>query len=67
VNTRKLAELCDRLPAHAHVLDLGCGAGVPVMQQLVARDAAVIGIDASAAQIESADVMYPKSSSSRPI
>jgi hypothetical protein len=37
------------------------------MQQLVARDAAVIGIDASAAQIESADVMYPKSSSSRPI
>ena len=53
VRDRKLAELCDRLPVHARVLDLGCGAGVPVMQQLVARGFAVTGVEASATQIES--------------
>jgi 16S rRNA G527 N7-methylase RsmG len=29
VRARKLNELADLLPARAHVLDLGCGAGVP--------------------------------------
>ena len=34
--TRKLNELADLLPARAHVLDLGCGAGVPVARGLIA-------------------------------
>ena len=30
VRARKLNELVELLPSRAHVLDLGCGAGVPV-------------------------------------
>jgi len=48
-----LAELLNRLPAQggSRVLDLGCGAGIPVASALAAADHAVIGIDGSAGQI----------------
>jgi SAM-dependent methyltransferase len=46
-----LAELLKRLPAQGRVLDLGCGAGVPVASALAAAGHAVVGIDGSAAQI----------------
>src|SRR5262245_13433282 len=42
--------LLERLPAGARVLELGCGAGVPVTQRLVER-CAVTGVDMSDQQI----------------
>ena len=46
-----LEELASELPPEATVLDLGCGAGVPVTRWL-ARRFAVTGVDISARQLE---------------
>ena len=46
-----LEELARELPPEASVLDLGCGAGVPVTRWL-ARRFAVTGVDISARQLE---------------
>jgi SAM-dependent methyltransferase len=48
-----LSELLQRLPGQggAHVLDLGCGAGIPVARALAAAGHTVVGIDGSAGQI----------------
>jgi cyclopropane fatty-acyl-phospholipid synthase-like methyltransferase len=54
VRAAKLAELIEKLPAGATVLDLGCGAGEPVARDLVARGFRVTGVDASLGQIERA-------------
>ena len=60
VRPRKLNELADLLPSRAHVLDLGCGAGVPVARDLIARGFEVTGVDASARQIERARGNVPQ-------
>lgn len=52
VRDRWLGEMVARLPDAALVLDLGCGAGVPVARQLTERGFNVVGIDGSATQIE---------------
>ena len=49
----ELGLLIDRLPEDAHLLDLGCGAGVPVAQTL-AYHFAVTGVDMSGEQIRRA-------------
>lgn len=54
-----LARLLEVLPAGAAVLDIGCGAGVPVTAAL-ARVAAVIGVDISRAQLEQARRNVPQ-------
>jgi 2-polyprenyl-3-methyl-5-hydroxy-6-metoxy-1,4-benzoquinol methylase len=54
VRDRWLGELIARLPDAARVLDLGCGAGVPVAQRLTERGFNVVGIDGSLSQIERA-------------
>lgn len=54
----ELALLIDRLPRKAHVLDIGCGAGVPVMQTL-ARRFTVTGVDFAAEQIRRAQNNVP--------
>lgn len=54
VRAQKLKELAYRLPRHAHLLDLGCGTGVPVARDLTAWGYRVTGVDASARQIERA-------------
>jgi SAM-dependent methyltransferase len=46
-----LPELVARLSAGDAVLDAGCGAGVPVMTQLVEAGLEVVGIDLSSAQV----------------
>jgi ubiquinone/menaquinone biosynthesis C-methylase UbiE len=46
-----LPELVGRLSAGDAVLDAGCGAGVPIMTQLVDADLEVVGIDLSSAQV----------------
>jgi cyclopropane fatty-acyl-phospholipid synthase-like methyltransferase len=48
-----------RLPAEAAVLDLGCGAGVPVARTL-ARHARVTGVDISTEQIRRAQANVPE-------
>ena len=45
-----LEDLVVRLPPRARVLDAGCGAGVPIAQQLAAR-ANVIGVDFAEVQL----------------
>tara|TARA_B100000315_G_scaffold260759_1_gene324919 strand:+ start:17483 stop:18193 length:711 start_codon:yes stop_codon:yes gene_type:complete len=46
----ELSILIERLPPNATVLDIGCGGGIPVCQQL-AKCASVTGIDISAAMV----------------
>jgi cyclopropane fatty-acyl-phospholipid synthase-like methyltransferase len=60
VRDAKLAELLKRLPASAMVLDLGCGAGEPVVRELVAHGFRVIGVDASLEQIKRARRNVPE-------
>jgi cyclopropane fatty-acyl-phospholipid synthase-like methyltransferase len=52
-------ETCQRLPSGATVLELGCGAGVPVAQQLT-QAAQVLGVDISATQIALAREHVPR-------
>jgi ubiquinone/menaquinone biosynthesis C-methylase UbiE len=54
-----LSDFITRLPAHARVLDAGCGAGIPISQILSERFY-VTGVDFSEAQIELAKKNLPK-------
>ena len=56
---RWLAGLVDAIPHGGRVLDLGCGAGVPVADWLAGRGYAVVGIDGSTAQIKRARSNVP--------
>ena len=55
-----LADLISFLPQGATVLDLGCGAGVPVTRWLTERGFAVTGVDVSARQLELARKNVPE-------
>src|SRR5262245_52319126 len=55
---RYLARLLDLLPGDAEVLELGCGAGVPVTQALAER-CRVTGVDISTEQIALAERLVP--------
>jgi 2-polyprenyl-3-methyl-5-hydroxy-6-metoxy-1,4-benzoquinol methylase len=55
-----LNELASLLPAHARVLDLGCGAGVPATRIMVDLGFQVTGLDISAAQINRARSLVPE-------
>jgi 2-polyprenyl-3-methyl-5-hydroxy-6-metoxy-1,4-benzoquinol methylase len=56
---RALEDLASLLPSEAAVLDLGCGAGVPVTRWLAHRGFAVTGVDVSAKQLELARTYVP--------
>jgi 2-polyprenyl-3-methyl-5-hydroxy-6-metoxy-1,4-benzoquinol methylase len=56
---RALEDLASLLPSRAAVLDLGCGAGVPVTRWLADRGFAVTGVDVSAKQLELARTYIP--------
>jgi SAM-dependent methyltransferase len=58
IRERYLRKLVDLVPKGGSVLDLGCGAGVPVASRL-ARKASVLGVDISARQIELARENVP--------
>jgi 2-polyprenyl-3-methyl-5-hydroxy-6-metoxy-1,4-benzoquinol methylase len=55
-----LEDLASLLPSEASVLDLGCGAGVPVTRWLADRGFAVTGVDVSARQLELARKNVPE-------
>jgi 2-polyprenyl-3-methyl-5-hydroxy-6-metoxy-1,4-benzoquinol methylase len=55
-----LEDLSSLLPSEAAVLDLGCGAGVPVTRWLADRGFAVTGVDVSAKQLELARTNVPE-------
>jgi 2-polyprenyl-3-methyl-5-hydroxy-6-metoxy-1,4-benzoquinol methylase len=55
-----LEDLALLLPSEAAVLDLGCGAGVPVTRWLADRGFAVTGVDVSAKQLELARTNVPE-------
>jgi|HubBroStandDraft_6_1064221.scaffolds.fasta_scaffold269759_2 cyclopropane fatty-acyl-phospholipid synthase-like methyltransferase len=52
VRDRWLNEFVARLTKHARILDLGCGAGVPVARQLAECGFDVVGVDGSIHQVE---------------
>jgi len=56
---RLLDELVQRLPRGAHVLDAGCGAGVPLTQYL-SQYFQVVGVDFADAQIQLARQLVPQ-------
>jgi 2-polyprenyl-3-methyl-5-hydroxy-6-metoxy-1,4-benzoquinol methylase len=55
-----LEDLASLLPPEAAVLDVGCGAGVPVTRWLADRGFAVTGVDVSAKQLELARKNVPE-------
>jgi SAM-dependent methyltransferase len=60
VRDRWLRELIARLPNEARVLDLGCGAGIPVARELMERGFDVVGVDGSSRQIDFARRNVPR-------
>jgi cyclopropane fatty-acyl-phospholipid synthase-like methyltransferase len=60
VRDRWLQETMARLPDAARVLDLGCGAGVPVAHRLAGCGFDVVGVDGSAEQIKLARRNVPE-------
>ncbi|HEY6396223.1 MAG TPA: methyltransferase domain-containing protein, partial [Solirubrobacteraceae bacterium] len=55
---RQLELMLERLPRGSHVLDIGCGSGVPAATRIV-QDHRVSGIDISGRQIELARSNVP--------
>jgi SAM-dependent methyltransferase len=61
VREKWLGRLIERMPARGcDVLDLGCGAGVPVARELVSRGFSVAGVDISTEQIRRARANVPR-------
>jgi ubiquinone/menaquinone biosynthesis C-methylase UbiE len=56
---RWLTDLLTRLHEHGHVLDIGCGCGIPVARRLTAAGHQVTGVDISDVQIERARSLVP--------
>jgi ubiquinone/menaquinone biosynthesis C-methylase UbiE len=54
-----IAGLLDRVRAGGHVLDLGCGCGVPLARSLTAAGLTVTGVDLSEVQIRRARRLVP--------
>jgi ubiquinone/menaquinone biosynthesis C-methylase UbiE len=59
-NRSELEEFAGLLPKNARVLDVGCGAGVPVAEFLVASGFEVTGIDFSENMLRLAEKNVPK-------
>lgn len=58
--TRYVDTLLKRLPPNATVLELGCGAGVPVLEMLLKSGANVLANDLSNAMVDLAKSRFPQ-------
>jgi ubiquinone/menaquinone biosynthesis C-methylase UbiE len=56
---KELEEFASLLPKNAHVLDVGCGAGIPTVKFLINRGIKVTGIDLSDKMLSLARVNVP--------
>ena len=54
-----LDRFLDGLPPGGKILDLGCGAGIPIAAYFIGKGFAVTGLDASAAMIRLAKNVMP--------
>lgn len=61
VRDHYLRQFYDLVPVGGRVLDLGCGAGVPIAKKLAER-ASVVGVDISATQVALAREKVPEAS-----
>jgi ubiquinone/menaquinone biosynthesis C-methylase UbiE len=59
-NRRLLAKISKLLPKNAMVLDLGCGAGVPIAKTLARKGFAVTGVDFASGMVRLARKNVPK-------
>jgi cyclopropane fatty-acyl-phospholipid synthase-like methyltransferase len=59
VREKWLGVLTAKMPAQGHVLDLGCGAGIPVARELAAQGFSVVGVDVSSEQTARARANVP--------
>ena len=59
-NRKQLEEFAALLPQNAQVLDVGCGAGIPVARFLVEGGCRVLGIDFSEKMLEMAKINVPE-------
>ena len=57
-----LEKLSNLLPKGSKILDVGCGAGIPIDKYLIERGYSVIGIDISEKQVELARKNLPQAS-----
>ena len=57
---RQIEYISSRVRKEGHILDLGCGAGIPVSAKFVAAGHQVLGIDISGKQIELAKSNVPE-------
>ncbi len=55
-----LDDMLAQLPADAGILDLGCGAGDPILKYLISKNANVTGVDASSKMLEIAKANFPQ-------
>jgi SAM-dependent methyltransferase len=61
VREKWLGRLIENMPAQGRdVLDLGCGAGIPVARELIGRGFSVTGVDVSTEQISRARANVPE-------
>lgn len=59
-NEKYLEPLLARLPPGSHILDIGCGSGVPITRFLLSRGHRVTGVDIARRQIERARRLVPQ-------
>lgn len=61
-NAKQLAMLCERLAplSGKRILELGCGAGSPVLKTFADKESEVVGVDFSAQMIEAAKKNLPQ-------
>jgi len=57
---RRLKALLESLEAGSHVLDIGCGNGIPALREITTRNHRAVGVDVSARQVELARVNVPR-------
>ncbi len=64
-NTMELGEIVSRLSKNANVLDIGCGAGIPITKFLVESGYDVTGVDISESMLKLARKNVPKAQFTR--